>query len=1812
MKKNMLYKKRKAFTLIELLAVIVIIGIIGVIAVPNVVNITNSSRRETIENTTRMLAKAAEDYYSYNLVNSSTIFKVSLTDDTLDYRGDKPDSGYAFFDDKGRAYIRMYYDGYCVVRNYDGVIELDKTAPSNCTIVDKSAITLYLNGGKAIYSGNWSKAQDYISTIVDQGSTLDDIPTVEKTGYTFLGWYNDAGEKADLTKVINDNLVLYAKYEINTYTITLDLAGGTTTDGYSTTKKIKYGEVYGSLPNVVKEGYTFSGWTTTGGTIIKENTVLTLASDHTIYAGWIANSYVVTFVYGDDRPNTTKEVTYGSTYGELPTPTMEGYTFKGWYYNNTKVDSTTKVTKASDQVLIALWEANKYTLTFVYNNGSTDTTKEVIYGKTYGELPIPTKTGYIFNGWTTSGGNLINETDKVTITSDTTLYAQYSVDSYLVTFNANGGTVSIPTKNVKYDNAYGTLPTPVRVGYTFTGWYYNNTKIEETTIVSITSNHTLIAKWKANTYKVTLVYNNGTTNEEKEITYDSEYGVLPTPVKEGYTFLGWYTTGGINVDSTTILKNAKDHTLNAQWKANTYIITFIFGNGENNVTKEVIFDSEYGELQTPTRVGYTFKGWYTQNTGGTKIDSTTIVKIASNHNLYARWEANKYIVTFNGEKFDNGTRISFNPVTNEVCSIGLSGYEMKTGCMNWYVFNDEGNNTTVNMILAHNTTSYVAWNENSNGTTPDTVNAKLQEDISTWNSEVKSTARLISASEIAKITGYANWNNNYYYFHNNTSNSYEGISGTNKYAWLFDNTYDCTRYGCNVKADTTYGYWTSDSFGSGSAWSVARTGVLISANITETYNRGVRPVITVSKEKIGGVIKTSREVTYGSAYGELPVSSKSNRVFDGWYTTGGVKISSTTLVSMAMDHTLYGQWKKNIVVRFDATGGSTSIDSINVIYGGKYGTLPTPTRDGYVFNGWYTTSGVKIDATSEVKYSSNHVLYAEWTQVGMNYAYTGSSQEYTVQNAGYYRLEVWGAQGGDTGGNGGYSTGDIYLTAGTKLYIYVGGSGDSATCSNDICPGGFNGGGYRHKYKGGGGATDIRVNSDSLYSRVIVAGGGGSGIYGGVGGGENGGSIKLEWGYANLFGRQTYSGQSINTTATSQIKTAQLIIGNSSLLYKNSYGGFGFGGVGNGYDYDTESTEANYYNGAGGGGWYGGRGNYEIAGVTYAAKGGGGGSGYVYTDSTYQNYPSGCLLNSNYYLINAYTMAGDLRIPAISGNSTEIGNEGNGKAKITYLGTTISVPPRIIVTLDASGGSFNVKEDYAISTKNVMNDNATKLFSVGENYNNLLTPERYNYKFLGWYTSGGVKVTNSSIVQNIGNHTLYAQWENNVFTITLDNQGANNAGSTKIYQRWDDRLYEDENYTLISEEEYYHLNYEDLERICGDTMCKITTPTKENYVFAGYYTKPNGKGTRIIDELGFLTGIDDSKFFEKDATIYAYWLRSVKLTYDANGGTYVDSSGNTVSIGTTSVAYGLEYNELPTPTRDNYIFLGWSMSKENIDIINVNTVVDLTEPYTLYAIWTLNNGVDYVVTSKDGEKGVTATKPLDFTSTTLTIPGVVYTSDGTELKVFKIGIFFRDYNAPKAQIVNIGNNVYDIDTYAFNFYSNSISSFVVDSNNPYFSSENGVLYNKDKTTIVFMPAAKTGTYKMPNTVVNRYSDKTFQYTKLSEIYFGSNFRGYGGYWTIYQAYNLKAIYVDSNNPYYSDIDGILYNKAQTTLLKVPETTSGTVTLPRTLKSISTSAFRGCSKVTTVNIYMDKDSIKPASWDTNWGATNATFNWLGTE
>ena len=303
------------------------------------------------------------------------------------------------------------------------------------------------------------------------------------------------------------------------------------------------------------------------------------------------------------------------------------------------------------------------------------------------------------------------------------------------------------------------------------------------------------------------------------------------------------------------------------------------------------------------------------------------------------------------------------------------------------------------------------------------------------------------------------------------------------------------------------------------------------------------------------------------------------------------------------------------------------------------------TETGHVGNGY-----VKITKLTDTIYlSSNSDV--------IDFDYTGAVQSVTL-NAGTYTLECWGAQGGyrsssSYGGAGGYSIGTLSLSSKTTLYIYVGGSGNSVTSANSsgYYPGGFNGGGYRNTYKGGGGATDIRIGTDSLYARVIVAGGGGSdgssSQSGGYAGGTSGARGSFGYGSYGYGGNQTATYSSLNAIASQGTNN------NSS----DCAAGFGFGGFG--------CYSSSGYGGAGGGGWYGGQGTYPD-GSGDDDGGGGGGSGYVYTSSTAKNYPQGCLLNSSYYLTDAQTIAGNQAFTSPEGTS-ETGHSGNGFCRITNM-----------------------------------------------------------------------------------------------------------------------------------------------------------------------------------------------------------------------------------------------------------------------------------------------------------------------------------------------------------------------------------------------------------------------------------------------------------------------------------------------------------------------------------------------------------------
>ena len=275
-------------------------------------------------------------------------------------------------------------------------------------------------------------------------------------------------------------------------------------------------------------------------------------------------------------------------------------------------------------------------------------------------------------------------------------------------------------------------------------------------------------------------------------------------------------------------------------------------------------------------------------------------------------------------------------------------------------------------------------------------------------------------------------------------------------------------------------------------------------------------------------------------------------------------------------------------------------------------------------------------------------------------------------NPGIYLLEVWGAKGGDghygdtlkPGGNGGYSKGVLKINKTTKIFIYLGGKGQSIQDPIKIL-GGYNGGGYNYdvntqgKKSSGGGGTDIRINGNSLYHRVIVAGGGGGGnagssygyADGGAGGGEEG--CKSPGHYSSNL---NYHGDKADGSGGTQTDGGKMGIyhnKNERNIAPQPNGTFGYGG-----NIEADNALA----GAGGGGWYGGGAGNGHDGA------GGGGSGFVLNETTFVYVPKNYQLDSKYFLKNALTIDGNHSIPSFQEpGKSMIGNPDNGHARITLL-----------------------------------------------------------------------------------------------------------------------------------------------------------------------------------------------------------------------------------------------------------------------------------------------------------------------------------------------------------------------------------------------------------------------------------------------------------------------------------------------------------------------------------------------------------------
>jgi len=420
-------------------------------------------------------------------------------------------------------------------------------------------------------------------------------------------------------------------------------------------------------------------------------------------------TYTITFDSNGGSEVEAIEIQKGKTIS-LSDSIRENYTFDGWYTSD-DVEFTSTTTVVEDITLYAKWTAVEYTITFISNGGSSVSPVTKEYGVSISSVANPTKERYTFDGWFTDR-DLTNSYTLTTMPSeDITLYARWTITFYTITFNTNGGS-NINPQSYEYGDEIE-VENPTKDGYTFAGWYSNSPLTSPYTFTTMPARHLVVyAKWNLINYNIT--YNlDGGTNGANETTYtvDDENITLVNPTKDGYNFVGWYTSIDFSGESITSIdvSNERDITLYAKWGPNEFSLTFMLNDEANEIITTV---NQIGSIITaiddPDKNGYTFDGWYSDDTYTSVYSFSTMP--AEDVTVYAKWNLNTYNISYElygGTNGENPDTYTFED--DEITLVNPS----KTGhnFLGWYISNDFYGNPT-NKIPSSSSgheTFYAKW-----------------------------------------------------------------------------------------------------------------------------------------------------------------------------------------------------------------------------------------------------------------------------------------------------------------------------------------------------------------------------------------------------------------------------------------------------------------------------------------------------------------------------------------------------------------------------------------------------------------------------------------------------------------------------------------------------------------------------------------------------------------------------------------------------------------------------------------------------------------------------------------------------------------------------------------------------------------------------------------------------------------------------------------------------------------------------------------------------------------------------------------------
>jgi uncharacterized repeat protein (TIGR02543 family) len=832
-----------------------------------------------------------------------------------------------------------------------------------------------------------------------KNSKLTEPSTPSKTGYEFGGWYKDNSysERWVFSRdMVRSDMTLYAKWNAHTYAVTYN-GNGQSTGTAPPTQTKKHGESLALSTNsgtLQRNGYRFGGWNTQSdgfGTNYASGTLYETDVEILLYAKWIAEEYNVTLnKQGGNSGSDSITATYDSAMPSATAPIKNGHLFDGYYdqvdggaqyYSSTMVSS--KVwDKDGSSNLYAKWTP-AYTVSFnSQGGGSVSSLEGVRQGSKIGEPTAPTRNGYAFDGWFKDSSCFAEwHFDTDIINSNTALYAKWVI-AYTISFDSQGGSSIAALEGIRQGSKITAPTAPTKNGYVFQGWYKDSDYTTEWnfTVDIVETSIKLFAKWGVAIYTVSFNSQGGTeVTPITNILYGTKISEPVSPTRDRFVFGGWYRDSSLSQRyyfTTDVVQS--DMILYAKWFP-PHTVSFDSQGGSNVEDITVITHGDLiPEPLDPVKSGYAFDGWYKQSNYVEQWDFDADM-IISDMTLYAKWIV-LHLVSFDSRggsgvaaiEVGNGRKLA-EPATPIKTGYTFDGWYKEIACINRWNFSLDNVGSTRTLYAKWTAQKYSITFNNDGGSTPDPA--------------------------IKVVT--------------------------------FDQEYgtlpDSSRSGY-----TFMGWWTGTN---GNGVQVLADHIVSTASNQTLYAKwnGINYSITFSSQ--GGSVPSpeSKIVTYGQTYGTLPIVTRDNHVFDGWWTGKngtGTRVQSSTTVSISSDQPFYAKWLPQFTINFNSQGGSAPSPANQIVtYSQAYGTLPTVTRENYVFDGWWTENngtGTQILSSSIVSLTANSTLYAKWYR--------------------FYQVGEFGPAGGYIFyDKGSYSDGWRYMEAAPASYEYKykpwGGSG---------------------------------------------------------------------------------------------------------------------------------------------------------------------------------------------------------------------------------------------------------------------------------------------------------------------------------------------------------------------------------------------------------------------------------------------------------------------------------------------------------------------------------------------------------------------------------------------------------------------------------------------------------------------------------------------------------------------------------------------------------------------------------------------------